>query len=777
MNPPLSHTHWGTFEPEIAEGRIEGVRAFSRDAEPSALIRSVPDAVHSPLRISQPMVREGYLLRGPADLDRRRGAEPFVPVDWDTALDLVARRLGETKKVHGNSAIFGGSYGWSSAGRINHARTLVRRFLYRFGGCVDQVTNYSWGAAAILLPHVVGGIEPVAGPVTDWTAIVRETRLMVMFGGAAAKNMRVTTGGAGSHDTGTFMRAAKAAGVRFVNISPLRGDMPDELDAEWLPIRPGTDTAMMLALAHTLVVEGLVDHAFLDRYTVGYDRFHAYLTGAMDGTPKSATWAAAITGIEADIISDLARRMASERTMLSAAWSLQRADRGEQPYWALIALSAMLGQIGLPGGGFGFGYGSINGMGTPRRQISAPAMTTGENPLGFDIPVARMADMLLSPGQTIKFNGGELTFPDIKLVYWCGGNPFHHHQDINRLLAAWQRPETIIVHEIWWTATARQADIVLPATTSFEREDIGASPRDRFMVAMPKLIEPVGQARNDYDIFADLAARLGFEDAFTEGRTITDWLRHTYQGCRQRAVRHGVDLPDFETFWDASFVEIAPPDAEFVLFGDFRADPVAHPLKTPSGKIEISSERVAAMGYADCPGYPVWIEPEEWGGAALAERYPLHLLSNQPSTRLHSQLDHALLSRESKVAGREPVLINRGDAIRRGITDGDAVRIFNDRGACITGAVLSDGIRSGTIQLSTGAWYAPETYASAGSLDLHGNPNMLTRDAGTSSLGQGPSALSTLVEIERVTGAIPLPRLMPEIYPVRNAGGADSAES
>src|SRR5262249_22040152 len=238
---------------------------------------------------------------------------------------------------------------------------------------------------------------------------------------------------------------------------------------------PNTDTAMLLALVHTLVAEGRHDEAFLARYCTGFEQVRPYLMGERDGQPKHADWASTITGVRADTIRTLARRMAATRTMVSASWSLQRADHGEQVYWAVILLAAALGQIGLRGGGFGFGYGSAAGIAEPPLAFGPPAMEVMVNPLGRAIPTARIADCLLNPGGRYVYNGKSATYPDIRLVYWAGGNPFHHHQDINRLRRAWAKPETIIVHEPWWTATARHADIVLPATTTLERNDIGAA--------------------------------------------------------------------------------------------------------------------------------------------------------------------------------------------------------------------------------------------------------------------------------------------------------------
>ncbi len=757
-----NHSHWGAFIAEVEDGRVTGTRPFELDPDPSPLIESIPDAVHSPTRVARPMVREGWLDRGPGSRESR-GRERFVPVSWPQALDMVAGELDRVRREHGNAAIMGGSQGWASAGLLHDARAQLRRFLSCIGGFVDQTSNYSFGTALTFLPHVLGSPQAVTGPLTSWSSIARHTKLLVLFGGVNPKNLQVTKGGLGAHRSASWFSELARAGVRVVNISPIRDDGPQALAAEWVSIRPNTDTALLLALAHTLVSEGLHDPAFLSTHCTGFDRVMPYLLGQTDGQPKDAEWQASITGVDAETVRGLARSMAANRTMLSASWSLQRADHGEQPYWALILLAACLGQIGLPGGGFGFGYGSTGGIAEPPLAFRGPAMDMPVNPLGQAIPAARIADCLLHPGETYAFNGREGTYPDIRLVYWAGGNPFHHHQDLNRLRTAWQRPETIIVHEPWWTATARHADIVLPATTSLERVDIGCAPRDSFVLAMHKAIEPVGEARSDHAIFVDLARRLGCETAYTEGRDEMGWLRFIYD--RWRAQTHSnaqIVLPEFEAFWDKGWIELPQAADEYTLFGAFRSDPERHKLGTPSGRIELYSERIARFGYDDCPPHPTWIEPAEWLGAAGAAQ-SLHLVSSQPGDRLHSQMDPGPVSARGKIAGRQAAIIHPDDARWRNIADGDVVRVYNERGACLAGARISDGIAPGVVQLSCGAWYDPAD-TDDGPLCLHGNANVLTRDHGTSQLSQGPSSATTLVRIERY--AEPIPPVLAFIPPV-----------
>ncbi|MCZ6872048.1 MAG: molybdopterin-dependent oxidoreductase, partial [bacterium] len=313
----------------------------------------------------------------------------------------------------------------------------------------------------------------------------------------------------------------------------------------------------------------------------------------------------------------------------------------------------------------------------------------------------------------------------------------------------------IIIHDPWWTSAARRADIVFPCATTLERNDIGISSRDRFFFAMQQAIAPVGEARTDYDIYSDLAAHLGFKAEFTEGRSEMEWLQHLYDNARQQAAQRHVDMPGFEAFWESGHIELPITDDPPVLFAAYRANPQANALRTPSGRIEIFSDTIAGSHYDDCPGHPVWQEPSEWLGSKKAHKYPLHMISNQPRSRLHSQLDFGAVSRAAKVANREPVWINRHDAAARGISDGDVVRLYNDRGACLAGAVVTDIIRPGVVQLATGAWFDPVDPATPGSLDKHGNPNVLTLDKGTSKLAQSCSAQTALVDIERFTGELP----------------------
>jgi biotin/methionine sulfoxide reductase len=763
-------TQWGVFDVTVHDGLIESVAPLGIDPDPSPIGEVLVDGIQHALRIERPAVREGWLHGGPHRARERRGADRFVEVPWDEALDLAAQELERVVREHGNTSIYGGSYGWASAGRFHHAQSQLHRFLNCLGGCTRSMNSYSTAAAQVILPHVVAPWHTMELEQTTWNEIADGTGLVVSFGGLPLRNSQVAYGGITEHETRGGMQRAAERGVRFVTVGPMSDDTPEFLHHRWIPCRPGTDVALMLGMAHVLETEGLVDREFLDRYAVGYESFRAYLLGETDGMPKSPAWAEAITAVPAATIADLAREMAGERTLLNASWSLQRGHHGEQPYWMVVTLACMLGDVGLPGGGFGFGHADEGHIGSDGRRFAWPVLDKGGNPAGLAIPVARIADMLLNPGTTIDYDGQRITYPDVRLVYWAGGNPFHHHQDLNRLVRAWQRPDTVIVHEPWWTPVARHADIVFPATTALEREDICASSHDPFAHAMRKVIEPQGEARSDFEILTGLARRLGCEVAFTESRDEQAWLRHLWDLSRERGRIEGFSLPSFDEFWEAGTYRLPDVESRPGWLAEFRKDPVANPLGTPSGKLEVASERIAGFGYADCPGHAVWLEPFERLGGAGSDDHPLHLVSHQPATRLHSQLDHSAHSQRQKVAGREVLRMHPETAAERGIADGDTVRVFNGRGQCLAGVRLDDRLMPDVVALPTGAWFDPLEPGVPGTLELAGNPNVLTRDEGTSSLAQGPSAHTCLVDVELADPDAPRPRVYTPPSLVRRSG-------
>ncbi len=746
---PLTRSQWGTYRARIGNGRVQELLAFEHDCDPSPIGPGIIDVQHGPTRVDAPMVRESWLTGGPGTRTDLRGSDPFVEVSWDKVNELVAKELNRVRKSFGNASIFGGSYGWASAGRFHHGQSQLKRFLNCIGGFTRSKFTYSFAAAEAMVPHVLGSFRDYLDTCTSWDVIRDHTQLFVCFGGVPLKNAQISQGGTGCHIQRRALLDAGKAGIDFVNISPLKSDVLDDVGSDWLALRPNTDVALMLGLAQTIESEGWTDQAFLQRYTEGFEAFLPYLMGETDGTPKTADWAAGICEIPADTIRELAQRMAKMRTMISVSWSLTRQDHGEQHFWMAITLAAMLGQIGLPGGGFGFGYSAMNFIGGNHHIIPGASFPQGKNPVEDFIPVARITDLLLNPGKSFDFNGVRYEYPNTTLVWWAGGNPFHHHQDLNLMMQAWQKPDTIIVNEWCWNPLAKHADIVLPCTTPLERDDMAITPRDPYVVSMSKLTEPFGQARDDYDIFAGIACAMGVEDEFTQGRSAHEWQPWIYDKTKERCADAGLDIPTFDQFRSQQWFKLEDLAKSIIMLSDFRADPVAHPLATPSGKIEIFSRTVEDFGYDDCPGHPVWQEPYEWLGNV--DRYPLHLISNQPKDKLHSQLDHGSVSKSKKIAGREPLHIQPEDAALRGLKNGDLVRVFNDRGACLGSIVIDAAMRSGVVQMSTGAWYDPDETG----MCKHGNPNVLTRDKGTSKLGQGPSAHSCLIEVELFKDAPP----------------------
>mgnify|MGYP002651274878 CR=1 FL=1 len=336
--PSLSH--WGAYTAVVDGGSLIACEPFERDSAPSGILRSMPAMVHSPLRVDRPAVRKGWLRDRHLSDGGERGRDGYVEIGWDEALALVHSELQRVRAEHGSEAIFGGSYGWSSAGRLHHARTQTHRFLNAGGGCTNQAGNYSWGTAQFLLPHVIGSYTPVTGRVTDWNSVAGHTRLLIAFGGMPLRNTQITSGGAGDHPAGGQIARARAAGVEFVVISPTRGDVPPGSQARWIPIRPNTDTALMLAMMQALIADGIQDEAFLQTHCVGYAALRDYLMGEADGTPKTPEWAQAICDVPAATIRELARQARQTR---STGASKRRRSRSSMGVSARMVTSATSG--------------------------------------------------------------------------------------------------------------------------------------------------------------------------------------------------------------------------------------------------------------------------------------------------------------------------------------------------------------------------------------------------------------------------------------------------
>ncbi len=743
--------HWGTYKVSKDKGKGLKLFPFEKDKDPSAIGRGIESALTSSSRIHKPAFRRGWLEQNDQKKNVKRGEDQFIEVSWEDAFELVSNDIKRVISKHGNESIYAGSYGWASAGRFHHAQSHLRRFLNLIGGHTYSKNTYSYAAAEVIIPHVLGNFYNFLFDTTSWESIKDNTSLLLAFGGIPLKNGQISQGGVGSHVQKDYLKKATLNGVKFINLSPLKSDLETTENTEWFPLNPNTDVALILALCYELNKAGMANIGFLERYTVGFEKFIRYLNGSSDGVIKSANWASKIIGVGEEVIFDLIEKIKkSKRTMISVSWSLTRQSHGEQPYWAAIALACIIGDIGKPGGGIGFGYSAMNSIGNHYEKIPAASLPQGKNEIKKFIPVARISDMLENPGTGFDYNGSKLTYPNIKLIYWAGGNPFHHHQDLNRMIKAWQIPETIISHDWCWNALAKHSDIVLPVTTPLERNDIALAPRDPYMIYMSKVLDPVGESKSDFEIFSGLAEKFGLKKNYTEKKSEKEWIEWIYnQSNNLQESNH--KFPDFDDFKKKGWYKSPDPLSSKIFLKDFIEAPEKNPLDTPSGKIELFSNKINSFKYSDCVGHPKWFGDKEYLGNI--KKYKLHLLSNQPKFKLHSQLDNGQVANNEKFDGRAVVEINKIDAEARDISDNMVVKVFNDRGSCLAAVKISDNIMRGVVNIPTGAWLDPSQ--TSGISCVHGNPNVLTNDVGTSKLAQGPTAHTCLVEIKQFNEKAP----------------------
>ncbi|MUK69256.1 molybdopterin-dependent oxidoreductase [Aliivibrio fischeri] len=734
-------SHWGPFNAIVKAGVLVGIQPRKElDAMPTEMLtEGLIGRVYDKTRVKYPMVRASYLADPKGDTKPHlRGKEPFVRVSWDTALSLVADAIQTTATEHGNEAIFSSSYGgWSHAG-LMRPQVLQGRFFNLIGGQSTTTGDYSGGASQVILPHVIGDME-VYSPQTAWPVIQENTEIFVLIGCDPWKNNRIEFRVA-DHQMYSHWKQFAENGIQFISINPQQTRTDDELDAEWVKIVPNTDTALFLAMAQHVYVNDLHDTAYLARYTVGADKYINHLMGKNDGIVKSPEWAAKITGIPAEDIQKMAIRFATSKTQFAAGWSLQRADHGEMIHWAIINFAAMLGKIGKPGEGVGFSWHYGNG-GMPQSGKTLPiGLSQGKNPVSAICPASRISEMLMNPGKTFTRDGIEYTYPDVKMVYNAGNNLLSHQQDTNELINALnEKVETFVCQDPWWCASSRYADIVLPATSTLERNDLssGGTYSNDKIYAMRQVIKPYGESLDDFEIFRKLAEIFNVEEKFTDGLAFDDILKRAYHASSATL--------SFDEFWKNGVALLPVPQEanQWVRHGDFYQDPDKHPLHTTSGKIELYCQDIANFDVQNCPPMPTFLEPFEYLGNAKPNQ--VHVVSPHPYMRLHSQLANTEVRKYESVQGRQYVLINDIDAQKHGIRSGQLVEIYNERGRVIAGAKVSDQIMPGVISLEEGAWLQFDSQGRCNS----GSINVLTSSQACSDLSQANSANTCLAYIQR----------------------------
>lgn len=742
-----SADHWGPFKAVVKNGVLVGVQPLKDvDATPTSMLtEGTISRVYHKTRVKYPMVRKSYLANPKGDTKPHlRGKEPFVRVSWEHALALTADAILRTAEKHGNEALFSSSYGgWSHAGLLR-PQVLQGRLFGLIGGHSVTTGDYSGGASQVSLPHIIGDME-VYSPQTSWEVMAEHTEVMVWVGCDPFKNNRIEYTVA-DHQMMPRWQKIKERGVKFISINPQYTPTDEALGSDWVKIVPNTDVALFSAMAYHVYTNGKHDKAYLSKYTVGLDKYVPYLLGKdADGSPaKTPEWAAKITGIPAAKIVELADLFASKRTQFAGAWSLQRAHHGEMTHWAIINFAAMLGKIGKPGQGVGFSWHYGGGGMAQSNAVMPVGIAQGRNPVKARCPASRISEMLMNPGKEYTRDGAVHKYPAVKLIYNAGNNFMSHQQNTNELLRAMnQHVDTVICQDPWWCASSRFADIVLPATSALERDDIstGGTYSNDKIYAMRKVIKPFGESLDDFEIFRRLAALMGVEYGFTEGKTVMDILKASYEKTSQKVP--------FDQFWKEGLVRIEVPEKmrQWVRHGDFYTDPAKHPLHTKSGKIELYCSEIARFNVPDCPPVPKYLEPSEFLGNAKPGQ--VHVVSPHPYNRVHSQMAQADVRFEQNVKGRQHVLISVEDAADKGIKNGDLVELSNSRGALIAGAVVTDKIMKGVVSLEEGNWIQLDSKGRCNS----GAINMITTSVASSGLSQATSANTCIADLKRCDDA------------------------
>ncbi len=698
---------------------------------------------YHPERLTQPLKRVG-----------RRGSGEMRPISWEEALDEVASQMERVKREYGSSALFV-PYGTGSYNQLNGSH-VARRLMNLYGGCLGIYNSYSWAATNLATPTVYGTLV-IGNQRQDWL----NAKYIIMWGWNPAE-MRDGT------NSDYFVKLARQNGAHVICIDPRHSLSAAALADEWIAIRPGTDTAMMSAMAYVMLTENLYDAEFVRTHCVGFDSsqmpvegaesYSDYILGTRDGTPKTPQWAESITAVPAGTIARIAREYAAIKpSVLYQGYGMQRRAYGEQVVRAGCVLAAITGNVGVPGG-----WASGLGLQAPDGGGLWTVFPTGENPVKASIPVFLWTEAVLRGKEMTQadgIRGAEKLDNDIKLIYAVATNCLiNQHADVNRtveILRDESKVEFIVVQDNFLTPTARFADIILPACTQFETWGVedGWKYGDE-VILQPKLVEPLGESKSDYQICTELAERLGIKESFTEGRDEKGWVDFCLGEFRRLRFP---ELPTLDEFIEQNLgAWTRPADKPAIAFEDFRRDPQKYPLKTPSGKIEIFSKQLHDLNNPEeIPPIPKYIQEWESPFESTAkfisrpvqneinfvpQLYPLQAIGHHTLARVHSTHDNNDWLEE---AFPQRVFMNPIDAAQRNVKDGDQVKVYNGRGALILPCRITPRILPGVVDIPQGAWYEPDENG----VDRGGCVNVLTSHHWT-PFAYGTAQHTIMVEVE-----------------------------
>jgi len=675
--------------------------------------RAMRKQMYSPDRLLFPQKRVGA-----------RGEGKFERISWDEALDAVAGELIRIKETYGTKAILCLTLS-GGVGALHTGNLTLRQLLKSFGGYTSAWGDDSAEGAVFAARSTYGTLTN--GNTRDDLV---NSQLIILWGLDPATSIFST-------NTSYWISQAKEAGARIFVIDPRYTNTAALFADQWIPIRPGTDTAMMAAMAYVMITENIHHTKFLDTYTIGFDKFEEYVTGKEDGVAKTPGWAEAKTGVPADTIISLAREYATTKpAALIAGFAPGRSAFGEQFHRSASTLAAMTGNVGLSGGGAGGFERGILGPMVPAsfaQQFEGGPYEARMKQL--DLPkrfekqphACRLWDAVLE--------GTAGGYPeDYKMAYIAFNNPLNQYPNINKGIEALKKLEYIVVHEQFMTATARFADILLPVTTVWERNDI-ARPwlGGPYFLYQNKVIEPPADVKSDFDICRELAPRLGLPDPYG-GMTEQEAVRFMAESMGDVLAEVG----DFEKFKQEGVHKIKRGPQ--ICFKEQIDDPESNPFPTLSGKIEIFSQLIADLNDPDIPPVPKHMDPWEGPEDPLAKKYPLQLVSTKLKSRAHSCFEnHPWL----KEIDPQSLWLSTLDAKSRSIKNGEKVRVFNDRGESIIKAKVTECIMPGVVFLGEGAWYRPDDKGR----DRAGSPNMLTND--NYSPGGAFPFNTSLVQVEK----------------------------